>query len=444
MVRKSVHGHPKFSELQAILQKVARMEPTLLDGDVFQTTVHSIYYLFTGKESYAKFNEIPAMLATLPVDTVEQFLAVSFPRMCSDLASSTPSVEFLSSGVSGTISFTPRDAYLFLAQCFLCVPLLDESDSPVLGTTCHLFFTNRSRICQKLSCFLNYFNILVAVQTARLTSPMCEAIMGRSIIVDRLVASKLHGAEWWASRTELLGAVSVQPLGVPIESLEGLQADFANKHIGGGVLRRGCVQEEIRMMISPELILPVLLCDTMEDNEAVVVRNTVQFSAYSGYGSSFKCCGFSKNLWVLLNSSENCCVQQDSVVCIDAIPFGLEREIQFHMPLIVRELEKCRIATFGSIKFVSGNWGCGVFGGDPELKAIIQWLSCSVNACELIFCPFDSKTGLEEIVEKARKISVGAFFNILIQASDDCSNRGTFRVLSEIVDSYNTNPHTSE
>ena len=30
-----------------------------------------------------------------------------------------------------------------------------------------------------------------------------------------------------------------------------LQADFANKYIGGGVLGFGCVQEEIRFVISP-------------------------------------------------------------------------------------------------------------------------------------------------------------------------------------------------
>ncbi|XP_044465075.1 poly(ADP-ribose) glycohydrolase 1-like isoform X1 [Mangifera indica] len=26
---------------------------------------------------------------------------------------------------------------------------------------------------------------------------------------------------------------------------------------------------------------------------------------------------------------------------------------------------------------VTGNWGCGAFGGDPELKAVIQWLAAS-------------------------------------------------------------------
>lgn len=35
------------------------------------------------------------------------------------------------------------------------------------------------------------------------------------------------------------------------------------------------------------------------------------------------------------------------------------------------------------IGIVTGNWGCGAFGGDPELKATIQWLAAS----QVIFCP---------------------------------------------------------
>ena len=30
-----------------------------------------------------------------------------------------------------------------------------------------------------------------------------------------------------------------------------------------------------------------------------------------------------------------------------------------------------------NIGIATGNWGCGAFGGDPELKAIIQWLAAS-------------------------------------------------------------------
>lgn len=29
------------------------------------------------------------------------------------------------------------------------------------------------------------------------------------------------------------------------------------------------------------------------------------------------------------------------------------------------------------VGIATGNWGCGAFGGDPELKAMIQWLAAS-------------------------------------------------------------------
>ena len=34
-----------------------------------------------------------------------------------------------------------------------------------------------------------------------------------------------------------------------------LEVDFANAYVGGGVLAHGCVQEEIRFLICPELIV---------------------------------------------------------------------------------------------------------------------------------------------------------------------------------------------
>ncbi|KAL3351371.1 hypothetical protein AABB24_019788 [Solanum stoloniferum] len=29
------------------------------------------------------------------------------------------------------------------------------------------------------------------------------------------------------------------------------------------------------------------------------------------------------------------------------------------------------------IGVVTGNWGCGAFGGDPQLKAMLQWIAAS-------------------------------------------------------------------
>lgn len=63
-----------------------------------------------------------------------------------------------------------------------------------------------------------------------------------------------------------------------------LHADFANKHIGGGVLRGGLVQEEILFVIKPECLISRLLCETMNPNEVIIIAGAEQFSLYKGYG----------------------------------------------------------------------------------------------------------------------------------------------------------------
>lgn len=58
------------------------------------------------------------------------------------------------------------------------------------------------------------------------------------------------------------------------------QADFANKYIGGGVIVGGCVQEEIRFAICPELTVSMLLCAYMKDDEAIILTGAERFSNY--------------------------------------------------------------------------------------------------------------------------------------------------------------------
>lgn len=43
------------------------------------------------------------------------------------------------------------------------------------------------------------------------------------------------------------------------------------RNIGGGVLRYGCVQEEIRFVICPELIVSRLFVEQLGNGEAVII-----------------------------------------------------------------------------------------------------------------------------------------------------------------------------
>lgn len=49
------------------------------------------------------------------------------------------------------------------------------------------------------------------------------------------------------------------------------QVDFANKFVGGGVTSSGLVQEEIRFLINPELIVSRLFTEVLDDNDCLII-----------------------------------------------------------------------------------------------------------------------------------------------------------------------------
>ena len=57
------------------------------------------------------------------------------------------------------------------------------------------------------------------------------------------------------------------------------------------VCLQGCVQEEIRFTICPELLVSRLFTDILEDNECLIVTGVERFSNYTGYADSFRFAG---------------------------------------------------------------------------------------------------------------------------------------------------------
>nr|CAN75808.1 hypothetical protein VITISV_004629 [Vitis vinifera] len=228
------------------------------------------------------------------------------------------------------------------------------------------------------------------------------------------------------------------------QSKEALEVDFANRYIGGGALRRGCVQEEIRFMINPELIAGMLFLPSMADNEAIEVVGPERFSNYTGYASSFHFAGD----YVDKRDVDFMGRRKTKMIAIDALCDMRMR--QYRLECLLREINKAFCGFFDQSKcqqyqrlfkgdglcgahldqgvqgpdsiswnnlllqeapyasvgtnegiygdqqirnaeekgghslghrydigVVTGNWGCGAFGGDPELKTIIQWLAAS-------------------------------------------------------------------
>ncbi|KAL6528175.1 hypothetical protein OROHE_015125 [Orobanche hederae] len=94
-------------------------------------------------------------------------------------------------------------------------------------------------------------------------------------------------ADFWSKSNNSLCRFEVHTSGkIEDQSNEVLEVDFADKYIGGLVLKQGCVQEETRFAINPELIVSMLFLPMMADNEAIEMVGAERFSNYTGYNVS--------------------------------------------------------------------------------------------------------------------------------------------------------------
>jgi poly(ADP-ribose) glycohydrolase len=47
----------------------------------------------------------------------------------------------------------------------------------------------------------------------------------------------------------------------------------------------------------------------------------------------------------------------------------------------------------------TGKWGCGAFGGDVQLKFLIQWMAATMTDKEIIFHTFNDNNCLEKLTD---------------------------------------------
>ena len=158
--------------------------------------------------------------------------------------------------------------------------------------------------------------------------------------------------------------------------------DFANKYIGGGALTGGCVQEEILFALEPEAVVSMLFMEVMDQNDAIGIFNTIEYSKSSGYGYSFK---FEKS--AIANDLTQ--IKKHRIIAIDATVSGSNYGYYYNhknQENIIRDIHKAYVG-FNLINLeeeknfekiiATGNWGCGAFGGNHELKFIQQWIAAS-------------------------------------------------------------------
>jgi poly(ADP-ribose) glycohydrolase len=201
-------------------------------------------------------------------------------------------------------------------------------------------------------------------------------VLGRPIRFRRQQRS-LTVSDWRGSVDRLV-LPRVMPIGRSLDEAKGmLRVDFANAIIGGAVLAYGCLQEEIMFSLCPELIVARLFCPILRDGEAIVILGAEQFSSASGYAEGLTYAGPYQDMTPIGADGS----LASYVVAIDALDFNAEDPgFEYTPQAILRELNKAFAGFDGPdspAEVATGNWGCGAFGGDPELKSVLQWLAAT-------------------------------------------------------------------
>lgn len=210
----------------------------------------------------------------------------------------------------------------------------------------------------------------------------------RPVSFDRCQAVAGTAEDWIACRQPLL-TPTVMTEETPLdEARHAVRVDFANSIIGGAAVAYGCVQEEIMFCVNPELICSRLYFPQLRDDEAVLIRGTEQFSVAQDYGLDLGFDGRFEDP----SSIDGNGMLDSTILAVDAFDMrNHPPEFQYTSRIVLRELNKMW-AGLTSIKnqteVATGNWGCGVFEGDVELKFLIQWLAISRGQMNMLYFPY--------------------------------------------------------
>lgn len=308
-------------------------------------------------------------------------LALSLPELVPG------AIPLLKQGNNKAISLTQQQVASLLANAFLCTfprrntqkKKSEYSLFPDINFN-RLFQSSGQSVIEKIKCICNYFR------------RVCASMPTGVVTFQRRYINPKQLVEW--SKCDAVIARDVVPVHITSEGTiedQGrglLQVDFANKYLGGGVLGHGCVQEEIRFVINPELLVSKLFTEALKPQEALIMMGSEQFSEYGGYASSFSFAGDFQDETPRDTSSRRECY----IVAIDALHF-VQSSHQYREELMLRELNKAYVGFYHPLSspppgVATGNWGCGAFGGDANLKALLQIMVCCVLNRPLVYYTF--------------------------------------------------------
>ncbi|KAL2594909.1 hypothetical protein AAZV13_11G009700 [Glycine max] len=338
----------------------------------------------------------------------------------------TTALRLLDSQQPGIVFLTQELIAALLSCSLFC--LFPVSDRPVIHLPMinfdvlfgSLYDDYSQKQENKIWCIVHYFQ--------RISSEMPKGIVSFERKVLPFKNDSIHisypDANFWSTSAIPLCRFEVHSSGLIEDQSSGaVEVDFANKYLGGGALGRGCVQEEIRFMVSPELMVGMLFLPAMADNEAIEIVGVERFSSYTGEINKAFCgflyqCKYQPYQKIL---QENGCTSALFYAATSTSMETDEGEISNHK-ITNSQNDYHGMDQGNNIGVATGNWGCGAFGGDPEVKTIIQWLAASQALRPFIAYYTFGLEALQSLDEVAHWIlsqrwTVGDLWNMLIEYS---------------------------
>ncbi|KAL3679147.1 hypothetical protein R1sor_022103 [Riccia sorocarpa] len=378
-------------------------------------------------------------------------------NICGD---STPlKLRVLNPQQSGMVLLQQRLIAAILACAFFCLypgGRTDHDLRPISFDSLFVRVPGKRHQVEKIKCLIHYFQeVCSSMPQGRVSFERKVLPRRRSHSSLRPVATFPDELFWKRSQRPLCAMKVVERGGIEDAGPDYLQADFANRYLGGGALRLGCVQEEIRFMIIPELIAGMLFMSPMAENESIEITGAQQYSGYKGYASSFMYAGS----FVDTTPTDSWGRRRTCLTAIDAL--CRPGEAQFEVEMVLREVNKAfcgflpHSALCGAVEIwksddkaeasqtkaveqemiasmekllkdepgegssegdpetscsmhqvhkgvATGNWGCGAFGGNLHLKCLLQWIAASeAGRSEVLYYTFRDERAekLQEVID---------------------------------------------
>lgn len=401
----------------------------------------SFHYKFNNNKINYNFDNLELYFAKNDVEKNKYFFKSMLPLMIKHLLMIECTItapipvltqyEFTS---TSSITLSQYQIFVLLINAFFCTfPEKHKSKKMSKINFNSLFskYRNNEHNVEKIKCLMNYFAKVM------INEKHCLHLVS---FIRKTIDPKSF-PNWTLSNKKLSPIIICSDKKIEDRG-NTLYVDFANAYVGGGVIGNGLVQEEILFLIHPELIISKLFTEKLLDNEVLFITGFERFNNYKGYGSTFKFDGdYDDKSKVVKTEFGN--KRLTYMVAMDALKY-FKSHHQYYKKHIIRELNKCYVAFLFDDKIEkskeqiatisTGNWGCGAFGGDPELKFLIQLLAASYCDRKIIYSTFGDMIFENKIKEiysifEKKSVTVSKLFNLLISYNQNNQNQSLFNFI---------------